>query len=212
MTCHAAIVARELGLPCVVGARDATTTLRDGELVTVDGAQGVVLEGRVDAPGGATGTVAAPATGRTSASAAPSPGHPPLREPRLRRARRGGRRARRRRGRVAAGRVHGDRRPRGGPPPAAPGARRVLDLRRRHGGLAGPDRPGLRAPAGGLPEHRLPIERVLRPRGGRPVRARGEQPDDRLPRVLPLRARARPVPAGTRRCWPGCSSSSRTSR
>ncbi len=69
MTCHAAIVARELGLPCVVGTRDATTALRDGELVTVDGAQGVVLEGRVDAPGGATGTVAAPATGRTSESA-----------------------------------------------------------------------------------------------------------------------------------------------
>ena len=31
MTCHAAIVARELGVPCVVGARDATTVLRDGQ-------------------------------------------------------------------------------------------------------------------------------------------------------------------------------------
>ena len=47
MTCHAAIVARELGLPCIVGARDATSVLRDGELVTVDGGAGVVLEGRV---------------------------------------------------------------------------------------------------------------------------------------------------------------------
>jgi pyruvate,water dikinase len=45
MTCHAAIVARELGIPAVVGARSATTVLRDGELVTVDGAKGVVLEG-----------------------------------------------------------------------------------------------------------------------------------------------------------------------
>ncbi len=45
MTCHAAIVSRELGVPCVVGARTATTTLRNGEIVTVDGAQGVVLEG-----------------------------------------------------------------------------------------------------------------------------------------------------------------------
>jgi len=36
MTCHAAIVSRELGVPCVVGARTATTTLRDGEVVTVD--------------------------------------------------------------------------------------------------------------------------------------------------------------------------------
>jgi pyruvate,water dikinase len=45
MTCHAAIVSRELGVPCVVGARDATTKLRDGEVVTVDGAKGVVSAG-----------------------------------------------------------------------------------------------------------------------------------------------------------------------
>jgi pyruvate, water dikinase len=45
MTCHAAIVARELGVPCVVGARGATTALRDGEVVTVDGARGVVVAG-----------------------------------------------------------------------------------------------------------------------------------------------------------------------
>ncbi|MGO9855181.1 MAG: phosphoenolpyruvate synthase [Acidimicrobiales bacterium] len=47
MTCHAAIVSRELGVPAVVGARNATTVLRDGELVTVDGAQGTVTEGAV---------------------------------------------------------------------------------------------------------------------------------------------------------------------
>jgi pyruvate,water dikinase len=45
MTCHAAIVSRELGVPCVVGTRQATEVLRDGELVTVDGAKGIVLEG-----------------------------------------------------------------------------------------------------------------------------------------------------------------------
>ncbi len=45
ITCHAAIVSRELGVPCVVGARVATTVLRDGELVTVDGTKGVVIEG-----------------------------------------------------------------------------------------------------------------------------------------------------------------------
>ena len=45
MTCHAAIVSRELGVPCVVGARTATTTLRTGEVVTVDGASGIVVEG-----------------------------------------------------------------------------------------------------------------------------------------------------------------------
>ncbi|HXP33047.1 MAG TPA: phosphoenolpyruvate synthase, partial [Acidimicrobiales bacterium] len=57
MTCHAAIVSRELGVPAVVGARNATTVLRDGELVTVDGAQGTVTEGAV-AP---SVTVSAPA-------------------------------------------------------------------------------------------------------------------------------------------------------
>jgi len=47
MTCHAAIVSRELRIPCVVGTRSATQTLRDGELVTVDGKKGQVLEGDV---------------------------------------------------------------------------------------------------------------------------------------------------------------------
>ncbi len=47
MTCHAAIVSRELGIPCVVGAADATTKLRDGELVTVDATHGSVYEGEV---------------------------------------------------------------------------------------------------------------------------------------------------------------------
>ncbi|HEY7629982.1 MAG TPA: phosphoenolpyruvate synthase [Thermoleophilaceae bacterium] len=45
MTCHAAIVSRELGLPCVVGTGDATSKLRDGELVTVDATHGTVLSG-----------------------------------------------------------------------------------------------------------------------------------------------------------------------
>ena len=50
MTCHAAIVSRELGIPCVVGTGDATRTLRDGEAVTVDATRGVVLEGAVSSP------------------------------------------------------------------------------------------------------------------------------------------------------------------
>ena len=39
-TCHAAIIARELGIPAVVGCGDATTTLKDGMLVTVSCAEG----------------------------------------------------------------------------------------------------------------------------------------------------------------------------
>jgi len=67
MTCHAAIVSRELGIPCVVGAGDATEKLRNGEAVTVDGASGQVLEGLPPAvaapaaPAGAAATVAASA-------------------------------------------------------------------------------------------------------------------------------------------------------
>ncbi len=45
MTCHAAIVSRELGIPCVVGTAEATKVLRDGEVVTVDATSGVVTEG-----------------------------------------------------------------------------------------------------------------------------------------------------------------------
>ena len=45
MTCHAAIVSRELRIPCVVGTREATRKLRNGELITVDGARGEILEG-----------------------------------------------------------------------------------------------------------------------------------------------------------------------
>jgi pyruvate,water dikinase len=48
MTCHAAIVARELGVPCVVGTRSATEDLHDGTTVTVDGAHGRVLAGVVE--------------------------------------------------------------------------------------------------------------------------------------------------------------------
>lgn len=45
MTCHAAIVSRELGVPCIVGTRRATGVLRDGMLVTVDADHGVIYGG-----------------------------------------------------------------------------------------------------------------------------------------------------------------------
>ncbi|QMT60775.1 phosphoenolpyruvate synthase [Legionella sp. PC997] len=47
-TCHAAIIARELGIPAVVGCGDATKTIRDGDEVTVscaEGDNGYVYEG-----------------------------------------------------------------------------------------------------------------------------------------------------------------------
>ena len=39
-TCHAAIVSREMGMPCVVGTGNATQVLRDGQVVTVSCAEG----------------------------------------------------------------------------------------------------------------------------------------------------------------------------
>jgi pyruvate,water dikinase len=48
MTCHAAIVSRELGVPAVVGTKNATKVLKDGMLVTVDGEKGVVYLGRLE--------------------------------------------------------------------------------------------------------------------------------------------------------------------
>ena len=46
-TCHAAIVSRELQIPCIVGAKTATKTLKTGDTVTVDAVRGIVYEGEV---------------------------------------------------------------------------------------------------------------------------------------------------------------------
>ena len=48
MTCHAAIVSRELGIPCIVGTRTATKTLKQNQEYTVDAKTGVVYEGIVE--------------------------------------------------------------------------------------------------------------------------------------------------------------------
>lgn len=50
-TCHAAIISRELGIPCVVGAENATEAIQSGHQVTVDCSQssdGYVYNGNVD--------------------------------------------------------------------------------------------------------------------------------------------------------------------
>ena len=39
---HCAIVAREYGLPCVVGTRTGSRTIPDGARITIDGGQGIV--------------------------------------------------------------------------------------------------------------------------------------------------------------------------
>ncbi|MGB9937533.1 MAG: phosphoenolpyruvate synthase [Methanobacterium sp.] len=47
VTCHAAIVSRELGIPCVVGTGDATKILEENEIVTLDGNKGTVYKGKI---------------------------------------------------------------------------------------------------------------------------------------------------------------------
>jgi pyruvate,water dikinase len=47
-TCHAAIVSREMGIPCIVGARNATRLLQTGKEYTVDAKTGVVYAGLVE--------------------------------------------------------------------------------------------------------------------------------------------------------------------
>jgi len=42
VTCHAAIVSRELGVPCIVGTLNATKWLKTGDLVDVHAASGIV--------------------------------------------------------------------------------------------------------------------------------------------------------------------------
>lgn len=46
-TCHAAIVSRELGIPCIVGTKNGSKILKEGEMITVDATRGVVYEGKV---------------------------------------------------------------------------------------------------------------------------------------------------------------------
>ncbi len=50
-TCHAAIVSRELGIPCVVGTQEATRRLKNNLVVTVDGKGGMVRKGAVSKAG-----------------------------------------------------------------------------------------------------------------------------------------------------------------
>ena len=208
MTCHAAIVSRELGIPCVVGTGEATRKLRDGEIVTVDATRGVVLRGR---PPTRAGVSPSPRRRRVSRAAqrrrrlgnGPGDRHADPRQPL--RALAGGAgqgSAGRRRGSAACGddgaRGAGGR---SSAHAARGGTRR--GVRRAHGRGAEHVRGGLRAATGHLPHDRLPHERVLRAARRRALRAARVQPDDRLPRRAALHARARRVRARAGGAAPG---------
>ena len=42
ITCHAAIASRELGIPCIIGTKNATKVLKDGDLIEVDADNGII--------------------------------------------------------------------------------------------------------------------------------------------------------------------------
>ena len=58
VTCHASIISRELGIPCVVGTGDATTALEENSGVTLDGKKGLVFEGITETKEEATAVAA----------------------------------------------------------------------------------------------------------------------------------------------------------
>jgi|TARA_B100001971_G_scaffold102811_1_gene94721 pyruvate,water dikinase len=49
MTCHAAIVSREMGIPCIVGSGNATSVLKENQIITVDATHANVYEGKIAA-------------------------------------------------------------------------------------------------------------------------------------------------------------------
>lgn len=69
MTCHAAIVSREMGIPCIVGSKLATKELKEGQYVTVDAVHGIVYEGDVEIAGsGSSGAAGSGIAGGGSGS------------------------------------------------------------------------------------------------------------------------------------------------
>ncbi len=208
MTCHAAIVSRELGIPCVVGTGEATRQLRDGEIITVDATRGVVLEGaRASEPAQASSGERSPRARREARSAAasavtatqilvnlsepsqvervkdlPVDGVGLLRAEMMVLEALAGRSSRGRCSRRGAARTSSTRMAEGLTTFAA----------------------GLRAAAGHLSHDRLPHQRVLRAARRRALRAARGQPDDRLPRGLALHARARHASRSRWRPCAGC--------
>ncbi len=67
VTCHAAIVSRELGIPCVVGTENATKVMTTGEEYTVDARSGVIYEGSIEKPAKPTSVAATTSTAIESA-------------------------------------------------------------------------------------------------------------------------------------------------
>ena len=208
VTCHAAIVGRELRLPTVVATRTATSVLRDGEIVTVDGTAGEVREGRPPATGrnGAPTPAAATTVEATAeptatllyvnlaiAEHAEEVAKLPVDGVGLLRAEF-----------MITDALQGEH-----------PKHLLATSRRRSSSPAWPSRccasPGPSRPAGRVPRSRLPHQRVPRPHRRRGVRAGRGQPHDRLPGLLPLCAGPGAVRPRPGRAHPGAASRPPTS-
>ncbi len=205
MTCHAAIVSRELGIPCVVGTGKATEVLHDGQVVTVDAGVGVVTAGASAPPKSAKSAEAQSAFvlssshGEQRTNAEVGEGAPitgtrilvNLSEPSQLE-------------RVAGLDVDGVGLLRaelmvvealdGVHPRALLEAGEGKHFVDRMASSLDTVRRRLRAAADHLPDDRPPQQRVPRPGGRRAFRAAGGEPDDRLPRRPALHATSRT-------CW-----------
>jgi len=73
VTAHAAIVSRELGIPCIVGTENATKLMKTGQEYTVDAKSGVVYEGIISKPEEATPTTTAAPTVVAGVALEPAP-------------------------------------------------------------------------------------------------------------------------------------------
>jgi len=71
VTCHAAIVSRELGIPCIVGTENATKVMTTGQTYTVDARSGVVYEGIFSEPARSSAPTTVTATAPTAIASAP---------------------------------------------------------------------------------------------------------------------------------------------
>jgi phosphohistidine swiveling domain-containing protein len=168
-TCHAAIVARELGIPCTVGTGNATAVIQDGDPVTLScagGDRGVVYRTREAAERG-RGVAAHRVPGERRDRRAPDGA-------RASRARRGSRRAQR-------------------DPQAHARLRHAGRLLRRPARPGrGPDRGRVLPASGHRAVLRLQDFGVRPPPGRRAVRAGRGEPDARLPRRVTVRRRSLP--------------------
>ncbi len=73
VTAHAAIVSRELGIPCIVGTEVATKVMTTGNEYTVDAKSGVVYEGRINMPEAAAAPTVSAQAGTMAIGLEPAP-------------------------------------------------------------------------------------------------------------------------------------------